>query len=40
MLPCIEKDEIFKIKEFDEAIEIFTELEIIHPYSSFSSKVN
>ena len=27
-----------KLKEFDEAIEIFTELEIIHPYSSFSSK--
>ena len=27
-----------KSKEFDEAIEIFTELEIVHPYSSLSSK--
>ena len=29
-----------KSKEFDEAIEIFTELEIIHPYQAFHRKVN
>ena len=27
-----------KLKDFENAIEIFTELEIVHPYSSLSSK--
>ncbi len=27
-----------KAKDFENAIEIFTELEIVHPYSNFSSK--
>ena len=27
-----------KAKDFENAVEIFTELEIVHPYSNFSSK--
>ena len=29
---------LLRKKEFDSAVEIFTELEIVHPYSSYSSK--
>ena len=29
---------LLRKKEFDSAVEIFTELEIVHPYSSYSAK--